>query len=226
MGGRGYSLFLVPYFLLLSFGLVSLESFRFGFSSTNRQPCLNVRPGRITEAGQYKNQPWLPLPLIPSRATISVALECSDQQRYISSRFVFSYITNSNRHWSNIFFFAIFAHSLLRHSSKVYNSFAESPPFWTRRQVVEEKGSQSSAASSIIVLSHHEDQSLPSHSAARRFCRLADSHFRILGKSKTISAHVLFIWSQAADLVAGFIATHTERIASDITLWIASVVFL
>lgn len=80
------------------------------------------------------------------------------------------------------FFSAIFAHSLLRHPSKVYNSFAESPPLWTRRQVVEEKGSQSSAASSIIVLSHHEDQSLPSHSAARRFCRLEDSHFRILGK--------------------------------------------
>jgi hypothetical protein len=106
MGGRGYSLFLVPYFLLLSFGLVSLESFRFGFSSTNRQPCLNVRPGRITEAGQYKNQPWLPLPLIPSRATISVALECSDQQRYISSRFVFSYITHSNRHIDQTFFFS------------------------------------------------------------------------------------------------------------------------
>jgi hypothetical protein len=66
---------------------------------------LNVRPGRITEAGQYKNQPWLPLPLIPSRATISVALECSDQQRYISSRFVFSYITHSNRHIDQTFFF-------------------------------------------------------------------------------------------------------------------------
>jgi hypothetical protein len=141
-------------------------------------------------------------------------------------RFLIHY-TFKQTHWSNIFFPVIFAHSLLRHPSKVYNSFAESPPLWTRRQVVEEKGSQSSAASSIIVLSHHEDQSRPSHSAARRFCRLEDSHFRILGKSKTISAHVLFIWSQAADLVvAGFIATHTERIASDITLWIASVVFL
>lgn len=225
MGGRGYSLFLIPY--IFSFFLSDL------FPSSRS---VSVSPPPTV------NRVWMYGPAeSPKQANIKTSHGCRCRSFPVEplSRSPWSVLTNSaiSPHVS-------FSHTLHIQTDTLIKQFFFPQYSLTRYCVTHQKSTTPSLNHRrfglVDKLLRRKGRNLQLRPASS-YCRtMKTSHFlhiqllvvfvvlrTVTSASWVSSAHVLFIWSQAADLVvAGFIiATHTERIASDITLWIASVVF-